>query len=46
MDQLSLGSEYVVEGLGPVPLRGKGQAAELYAVSRANGDRRVQSGDS
>jgi adenylate cyclase len=46
MDQLSLGSEYVVEGLGPVSLRGKGQAAELYAVSRANGDRRVQSGDS
>jgi hypothetical protein len=46
MDQLKLGSEYVVEVLGPVSLRGKGEAAKLYAVSRANGDRRVQNGDS
>ncbi len=29
MDQLQLGSEYVVESLGPVPLRGKGEAPEL-----------------
>ena len=29
MDQLQLGSEYVEESLGPVPLRGKGETPEL-----------------
>ena len=36
MAQLNIGCEYVVQGLGPVQLRGKEEAAELYAVSRAN----------
>jgi adenylate cyclase len=43
MDELELGPEYVVEELGPVELRGKGEAAKLYAVSRANGNRDVRS---
>ena len=36
VEQLTLGSDYEVEGLGPVPLRGKGAAAELYAVRRSD----------
>jgi adenylate cyclase len=34
IERLTLGPEYSVEALGPVPLRGKGEAVELCAVSR------------
>jgi len=34
--RLALGPEYVVETLGPVPLRGKGEPMHICAVSRRN----------
>lgn len=37
MECLALPPEYAVERLGPVPLRDKGEAVELCAVSRADG---------
>ena len=35
VERLNLGPEYAVEALGPVPLRGKGEAVDLCALSRA-----------
>ncbi len=35
IQRLTLGPEYTVRSLGPVPLRGKGEAVNLYAVSLA-----------
>ncbi len=36
VDSLSLGPEYTVVELGPVPLRGKAEELELYAVNRTD----------
>lgn len=36
MERLSLGTEYTVLELGPVSLRGKAKALDLYAVNRTN----------
>jgi adenylate cyclase len=36
METLSVGPEYTVFKLGPVPLRGKAEALELCAVSRSD----------
>ena len=38
LKQLSLGPEYEVNGLGAVPLRGKSEDLELYAVRRSGDD--------
>lgn len=37
VEKLGLGTEYVVEHLGAVPLRGKDEAVRLRAVKRAEG---------
>jgi adenylate cyclase len=44
VQRLTLGPEYTVRSLGPVPLRGKGEAVNLYAVSLA-GDGTGGNGD-